>query len=72
MAATMLSALPVVGAKAVIGRGASLKAKAVANGATTTAKLLWLPGGTGKLNPSYLDGSLPGCVPRDGVEARKH
>jgi hypothetical protein len=28
----------------------------------SASKLLWCPGGTGKLNPAYLDGSLPGCV----------
>lgn len=42
--------------------GRSLRCSA-SNGATASMKALWLPGAdTPKLNPSYLDGSLPGCV----------
>ncbi len=36
----------------------------LSNGSKTVAKLSWLPGGMGKMNPAYLDGSLPGCAAR--------
>ena len=56
----MSTAMRTAPAKTVLaGRG--LRARAVSNGARVVAKASWLPGGTGKLNPTYLDGSIRAC-----------
>ena len=57
-----LAAMPVVSARATASfAGRQLRA-AVSNGAKTTCqKLLWVPGGvTPRLNPAYLNGTIPG------------
>lgn len=41
-----------------------------ATAATASSKLLWCPGGQGKLNPSYLNGTIPGCAALRGCRNR--
>ena len=55
----MTAMRPLVPAKTVMG-GRALR-RSVSNGAVTVAKQLWCPGGQGKLNPTYLDGSIRAC-----------
>ena len=56
--ATMLNTFVAAPRCAFAGRRVSARAS---NGTMrTSAKLSWCPGGEGKLNPSYLDGSLAG------------
>jgi hypothetical protein len=55
----MTAMRPLVPAKTVMG-GRALR-RSVSNGAVTVAKQLWCPGGQGKLNPTYLDGTLRAC-----------
>lgn len=56
--ATVLNTFVAAPRSAFAGRRVSARAS---NGTMrTSAKLSWCPGGEGKLNPSYLDGSLAG------------
>jgi hypothetical protein len=56
------ASVPVLPARATASVAGRQLRSSVQNGSKTVAKLSWCPGGQGKLNPSYLDGSLPGCA----------
>ncbi len=55
---------PVLPARAAASMAGKQLCSSVSNGSKTVAKLSWLPGGMGKMNPAYLDGSLLGCAAR--------